>query len=58
MIPGVVTAVTLLLVEVLNAGVSMSQIMADVKATGKVSDETWATIMAEIEASEDLWRRS
>lgn len=55
MTPGTITAVTLLLAEVISAGASLSQIMADVKKTGVVSPERWAEVVSEIDAAEDLW---
>lgn len=56
MTPGTITAITYLLAELVAAGLSISQILADVKATGKVSDERWAEIIAEMDAAEAPWR--
>ncbi len=55
---GTITAVSLLLAELISAGVSMGQIMADVKATGKVSDERWEQMLADLDSSEALWRQA
>ena len=56
MTPGTVVAITYLLAELIAAGLSMSQILADVKATGRVSDERWAEIISEMDKAEAAWR--
>ncbi len=58
MTPGTITAVTLLLAELVSAGLSISQILVDIKATGKVSPERWADVIAELDSAEDVWRRA
>ena len=56
MTPGTITAIIYLIAELLAAGLSIADILADVKATGKVSEERWAEIIAEIDAAEAAWR--
>ena len=47
-----------LLAEALRAGISLKQIMSEVKNTGRVSPETWAQIEADVTAAGDLWEQS
>ncbi len=56
MTAGTITAITYLLAEMLGTGLSISQIMGDVKATGVVSPERWAEIIKEMDDAEAHWR--
>lgn len=58
MTPETITAIAYLLVSAANAGVRISSILAEVKATGKVSDETWLSVIAQIEAAEEEWNNA
>lgn len=56
MTAGTITAITYLLAELLGAGLSISQIMGDVKATGVVTPERWDEIVKEMDDAEANWR--
>jgi hypothetical protein len=58
MTPETITAIAYLLVSAANAGVRISSILAEVKASGKVSDETWLSIIDQIEQAEEDWHNA
>ena len=56
--PQTVALISGLLAEALAAGISLRQIMQEVKATGRVSPETWADIEQDVISAGDLWEQS
>lgn len=48
-------AIAVLIGELMVAGVNVSAIMADARANGRVSEEVWQEIRAEIERAEGRW---
>jgi len=58
MTPGAVTAIALLVAELVAAGGSISALLREAQKSDRVSPERWASIMSEIRAAEDLWSRA
>lgn len=56
--PGTITAIANLIAELAAAGISIAGILEEAKASGKVSPERWAEIIAEIDAAEAGWRNA
>lgn len=56
MTPGTVTAIAYLLTEAVSAGVSISAIISEAKATGKVPPERWDAILADLDANVAAWK--
>lgn len=55
MSPGTVTAIAYLITEALLAGVEMSQLIAEIRSTGKVSAIQWDDIMEDLESALEDW---
>lgn len=45
-----------LLAEAVNAGVQISQVLAEARASGKISAEQWDNLIAEMERNEAAWK--
>jgi hypothetical protein len=56
MSPALLEALILLLGEAMRSGVQISHVLAEAKEKGQVSEETWAAILQDIDASEEIWR--
>lgn len=56
MTPGTVTAIAYLITEAVSAGVSISAIISEAKATGKVPPERWDSILADLDANVAAWK--
>lgn len=56
MTPQLILAIASLLAEALAAGVSINDILAKSKATGRVPEDVWAKIIAEIIDAEAGWK--
>ncbi len=53
--PGTITAVAYLISELVLAGVEMSALLAEIKATGKLSDAQWQKILDDLAAAKAAW---
>lgn len=55
MTPGTITAIAYLLTEALLAGVEMTAVISEIKATGKLSDQQWQKIIDDLGAAKAAW---
>ncbi len=55
--PGTITAIAFLLTELLGAGISISQVLEKVQATGVVPQEAWNELGKEIKDAEAFWKQ-
>ena len=56
MTPAMITAIAYLIAELVSQGVSISKVLAEVKATGRVQPERWDAMLAELDSEIDKFR--
>ncbi len=56
MTPAMITAVAYLVAELAAQGVSLVTLLAEVKATGRVPPERWASMLGELDTEVAIWK--